>query len=167
MLFDEGFVIVVFSLWMTQFWMEAHYILNDGLRQKTIICTICLDGMFHEFSLDTTDGLPAWPPSLQCLAGSLQTYFLKVLGLTWFILANSAFEGALGISLMRNYSLMAFTMLDSTAAWLVLFWGGGAKTTVVGELDKSVVDGFAFLVGCPRCQYAVHADFDHAWVSSS
>jgi hypothetical protein len=92
---------------------------------------------------------------------------LKVLGLTWFVLANSAFEGALGISLIRNHSLTAFTMLDSSAAWLVLFGGGGAKTTVVDELDKSVVDGFAFLVGRPGFQYAVCVDFDHAWVSSS
>jgi hypothetical protein len=48
MLFDEGFVMVVVSLLMTQFWMEGHYILNDGLRRKITICTICPDGMFHE-----------------------------------------------------------------------------------------------------------------------
>ncbi len=95
------------------------------------------------------------------------TDVLLVLELTWFVLANSALEVALGISLIRNHSLMAFTMLDSSAAWLVLFWGGGAKTTIVDELDKSGVDGFAFLVGHPECEYAVRADFDHAWVSSS
>jgi hypothetical protein len=107
-----------------------------------------------EFSLDTTDGLTAWPPSLRCSAGLLQMYFLKVLGLTWFVLANSAFGGAPGISLIRNHSLTGFTMLDSSAAWLVLFSGGGAKTTVVGELNKSIVDGFALLVGHPGLQYA-------------
>ncbi len=70
-------------------------------------------------------------------------YFLKVLGFTCFCLANAAFEGALGASLMQNHCSTAFAIASFTAWFICLFLVGGADTATVDVFAATDVDKVA------------------------
>jgi len=76
------------------------------------------------------------------------TYFLKVSGFNCFCLGNAAFDGAVGLSLMRNHSSTAFAIAPFTVWFVRLFLvGGGADTATVDvfvatDVDEVVSFGF-------------------------
>ena len=74
--------------------------------------------------------------------------FLALIRVIMNILANAAFDGALGASLMRNHSSTAFAIAPFTVWFIRLFLvGGGADTATVDvfvatDVDEVVSFGF-------------------------